>query len=118
MTRDELVSELRKVCVAHQGYAGPAFTGGRCEQCDSKMSTIMKLVDAYADSLPIPELMGKHEAGKLLGVSSTRVGHYMNEGRLPAVQRLSMGAVFQAEVVKEFAKKPRPTGRQPKAAEE
>ena len=118
MNRDELASELRKLCVAHQGGLGPVFTGKRCDQCDSKMSKIMKLVDAYAASLPVPPLMGKHEAGALLGVSSTRVGHFANEGRIPVVQKLGMGSVFLASDIREFAAKSRPTGHPPKKAKE
>lgn len=110
MNRNELKTELRKLCVAHQGFTGLTFTGKRCEQCDSKMSKIMQLVDAYADSLPVPELMGAKEISHLTGVSVARVGQYVTKGRIPVVQYLAMGPVFRAHEARRFAALPRVSG--------
>lgn len=110
MNRDELKSELRKICVAHQGGLGSEFTGKRCDQCDSKMYKIMKLVDAYAESLPVPELMGAKEISVLTGVTVSRVGQYAAKGRIPVVQTLAMGPVFRADDARKFAAIPRKSG--------
>lgn len=110
MNREELTTELRKLCVAHQGGLEPAFTGKRCDQCDSKMTEIMKLVDAYADAVPVPELMGAKEAAVLNKVTGSRIGQYVAKGRIPVVQYLAMGPVFRADDVRKFAALRRATG--------
>lgn len=104
MNRDELIEQLRLLCVSCQtpGSLG-TYRHRACDQCSNKMGKIMALVDQYAESLPPPELMGPKDAAVFLGVTGSRVGQLISQGRLTVVQQLAMGPLLMASEVRQYA---------------
>lgn len=66
-----------------------------------------------------PELAGCGESAAILGVTTQGVWQLRNRcPDFPApVTQLACGPVWLAEDIREFAKRPRPTGRPPKVRE-
>lgn len=65
--------------------------------------------------MAIGNFLTTDEVARKLRVSPGRVRQFVAEGRLHYERKIGSAALFDAEVVEQFAKQPRPTGR-PKQA--